>query len=315
MKTQILLLFASGLLFGQGPSAGSPVFSNIGETPPIAGSICTSYNLKIVYLQSNPPSEWLCVNIAPKVNPTGIWVQSNTGGGSGSGTVGAGTTGQFGYYSSGGTAIAGRTLVAGDIPALSYDASGAAAAVLATSAQKANNLSDLSSAATARANLGLGSGTSGQFAIYAAGGTVTSGHALLFSDISALWTGTASSTTFARGDGTWAVPAGGSGSYIAGSSGALCFDNCVSQATGVADIVTSVVPRVAAANTFTGLQTFTQPVILADYTVSTLPTCSSFPRGFASVHDATSPTYNATLTGGGSVHIPVFCDGTSWTAH
>jgi hypothetical protein len=35
----------------------------------------------------------------------------------------------------------------------------------------------------------------------------------------------------------------------------------------------------------------------------------------AAVTDATSPTYNATLTGGGAVHIPVFCNGTAWTAH
>ena len=49
-------------------------------------------------------------------------------GGGGSGTVNSGTTGQFAYYGSNGTAVGGRTLIAGDIPALSYDASGAAAA-------------------------------------------------------------------------------------------------------------------------------------------------------------------------------------------
>ena len=84
---------------------------------------------------------------------------------------------------------------------------------------------------------------------------------------------------------------------------------------GQIGIITSVIPRVAAANTFSGLQTYTQPIILADYTVSTLPTCSSYTRGFASVHDATSPTYNGTLTGGGTVTVPVFCNGTSWTSH
>jgi hypothetical protein len=52
----------------------------------------------------------------------------NFTGGSGSGTVGSGTTGQFAYYSGNGTSVAGRTLQASDIPALAYDASGAAAA-------------------------------------------------------------------------------------------------------------------------------------------------------------------------------------------
>ena len=60
--------------------------------------------------------------------PTGILANGNaTGcavisGGSGSGTVNSGTIGQFAYYSAAGTAVGGRTLVAGDIPALSYQA-------------------------------------------------------------------------------------------------------------------------------------------------------------------------------------------------
>lgn len=39
-----------------------------------------------------------------------------------SGTVSSGTIGQFGYYSSSGTTVVGHTLVAGDIPALNYQA-------------------------------------------------------------------------------------------------------------------------------------------------------------------------------------------------
>lgn len=52
----------------------------------------------------------------------------------------------------------------------------------------------------------VGGGTSGQFATYPATGVAVAGHTLLFSDISGLWTGSPGSTTFARGDGTWAVP-------------------------------------------------------------------------------------------------------------
>jgi hypothetical protein len=55
---------------------------------------------------------------------------------------------------------------------------------------------------------------------------------------------------------------------------------------------------------------------LAVYTVATLPACSGANgNGLAIVSDATSPTYNAALTGGGTVRVPVFCNGTSWSAH
>ena len=57
-------------------------------------------------------------------------------------------------------------------------------------------------------------------------------------------------------------------------------------------------------------------VVLKVYTVSTLPTCgSTLANAMAAVSDATAPTYRAALTGGGSVHVPVFCDGSSWTSH
>lgn len=55
---------------------------------------------------------------------------------------------------------------------------------------------------------------------------------------------------------------------------------------------------------------------LGSYTVSTLPTCNTAAKGRqAFVTDATSPTYNGTLTGGGAVAVPAFCNGTAWTAH
>jgi hypothetical protein len=50
---------------------------------------------------------------------------------------------------------------------------------------------------------------------------------------------------------------------------------------------------------------------------TTLPACVSGLKGYTTwVTDAaTSPVYNATATGGGSVVIPVFCNGTNWTNH
>lgn len=56
--------------------------------------------------------------------------------------------------------------------------------------------------------------------------------------------------------------------------------------------------------------------ITSALTVSTLPTCNSGTDGtFSKVTDATSPTYNGALTGGGTVHVPVYCNGTAWTSH
>ncbi len=55
---------------------------------------------------------------------------------------------------------------------------------------------------------------------------------------------------------------------------------------------------------------------LTPTTVSLLPTCNAAAQGILmAVTDATAPTYNGSLTGGGSVKIPVYCNGTAWTAH
>jgi hypothetical protein len=55
---------------------------------------------------------------------------------------------------------------------------------------------------------------------------------------------------------------------------------------------------------------------LPSYVVSTLPTCNGvLANSFAVVSDALSPSYGGSLTGGGSVITPVFCDGGSWTSH
>jgi hypothetical protein len=51
-------------------------------------------------------------------------------------------------------------------------------------------------------------------------------------------------------------------------------------------------------------------------TVSGLPAASTANRDmWAVVTDATSPTYNGTLTGGGTVRVPVYSNGTAWTSH
>lgn len=68
--------------------------------------------------------------------------------------------------------------------------------------------------------------------------------------------------------------------------------------------------------TTTGGLTVGAPVVLKNYTVSGLPTCNSgLKGGMAYVTDATAPTYNGSLTGGGTVGVPVACNGTTWSSH
>lgn len=54
---------------------------------------------------------------------------------------------------------------------------------------------------------------------------------------------------------------------------------------------------------------------LKSYTVSGLPAAASNAGCIAYVTDATSPTFNATLTGGGAVKCLAMSNGTDWTAH
>jgi hypothetical protein len=60
-------------------------------------------------------------------------------------------------------------------------------------------------------------------------------------------------------------------------------------------------------------------VFLHVYTVAQLTsayTCNSGNEGLlASVSDANSATFNATLVGGGSNHVMAYCNGTAFTVH
>lgn len=79
---------------------------------------------------------------------------------------------------------------------------------------------------------------------------------------------------------------------------------------------TGTIAETNLAQTWTAVQTFDAPVKLKSYTVASLPTCNAGAEGSMTyVTDATAPTYNGALTGGGAVKVPVFCDGVSWTSH
>jgi hypothetical protein len=57
-------------------------------------------------------------------------------------------------------------------------------------------------------------------------------------------------------------------------------------------------------------------IALHPLTVSGLPTCNAANAGVVTyVTDATSPNYNGTLIGGGSVKTLALCNGSAWTAH
>lgn len=65
-----------------------------------------------------------------------------------------------------------------------------------------------------------------------------------------------------------------------------------------------------------GTVTIASPLQLATSTVETLPSCGMTIKGsMMYVTDALSPTYNGAIKAGGAVSVPVFCNGSNWTAH
>ncbi len=59
-----------------------------------------------------------------------------------------------------------------------------------------------------------------------------------------------------------------------------------------------------------------KPLQLSAFTVAALPACNAtYQDTMAVATDATAPTYRGTLTGGGTVRTPVYCDGVAWSSH
>lgn len=58
---------------------------------------------------------------------------------------------------------------------------------------------------------------------------------------------------------------------------------------------------------------YTGAIQLPVTTVAKLPTCDAYSAGIVMVvTDATTPTYNGSLTGGGAVVVTVLCTGAAW---
>ncbi len=258
-------------------------------------------------------------------------------------SVAAGTAGQFGFYSASGNAVSPHTLVAADIPALTYQAplsfTGTGAKAISSTApglandcakwDASGNVIDAGAPCSTAATLATPSSTAvGNVPQYSntTGSAVSAGLSVVTSlgnpgldtnvaTEKAIRTAlAAASLPTQTGSAGYLISNGTSvswGNITSGPSGAL---DCVST-PGVCDIVTGVVPMKAAANVFTGVNKFQQLQVTV-YTVATLPTCnSSFEGQMEGVSDAVSPSYLTTVTGGGSVHVPVYCNGTNWVAH
>ena len=106
------------------------------------------------------------------------------------------------------------------------------------------------------------------------------------------------------------------------STGVTTLETANSSATNYTATLpanTGTIAETNLAQTFTAIQTFDTTIKLKGYTVAGLTAahpCNAGAEGsMAYVTDADGPTYNTTVAGGGAVKVPVFCDGTNWTAH
>lgn len=130
-----------------------------------------------------------------------------------------------------------------------------------------------------------------------------------------LWMTAQSDGTNATGTSS-AVHVGKTGTNINGYHEGVTLNNGAVVDTGFNDQSSSVAAFKAGGTHTYALQAVSGVVQLQLLTVATLPTCNgTTTHSMASVSDATAPTYNAALTGGGAVQIPVYCNGTAWTAH
>lgn len=68
---------------------------------------------------------------------------------------------------------------------------------------------------------------------------------------------------------------------------------------------------------FTAQNSSAAVLIPQGYTNALLPVCATATKGLEVLETdgAATPVYNATATGGGTVLVPVTCNGTNWTNH
>jgi hypothetical protein len=97
--------------------------------------------------------------------------------------------------------------------------------------------------------------------------------------------------------------------WIVGTTGTPTATATIAGSGSGSDVTLTITPAGA------GVISMAGPTQLKSYIVSGLPAAASFAGCVAYVTDATAPTYNATLTGGGAVKCLAMSNGTAWTAH
>lgn len=304
---------AGSFLFGNGTALGvtgtgtitaNYVPASAGASPTVNGQVAFDTTaLDLVFGLGGSTVNTVWTTGAKTANDCGIWTSAThlTDGGSPCAMVsGSVTASTIPTWTGTGTLLAGsgKTL------------SGTGAAVATTTgSHTAGNCTNWdSNGNVVDAGAPCGSGGSGFYqTFYHNGSSVT--QRTQFNTVDSAGGNHAVTVTFADSSS----PSRTSATYdvAVGPSGAL---DCTTNP--YCDVVTAVVPLKASANVMTGVNKFSQLQVTI-LTVSTLPTCnSSFEGQFEGVSDAAaSPVYNATVTGGGSVHIPVYCNGTTWVNH
>ncbi len=206
-------------------------------------------------------------------------------------SVASGTPGQFAFYSAAGSALTAHTLAASDIPALSYQApltftGNGTKTASSTGAFTGNDCAKWDSngnvidagAPCATGSANIGTGTTGQFAFYAANGSALTAHTLAASDIPALSyqapltftgngtktassTGTVTSNDCTKWDANGNVIDAGSpcSSVAAGTPGQFAFYSAAGSALTAHTLAASDIPALSyqAPLTFTGTGTKT----------------------------------------------------------
>lgn len=147
--------------------------------------------------------------------------------------------------------------------------------------------------------------SSGTLALTVAG---TSGGVTCFNS-SSTWTSSAALTSnaFVLGGGAGACPSTPTtGFYVSGST--FKYDSSDSSLAGFNFQGTYI--AVSSNRDFSARIYFTSPMLVGD-----LPTCNGGAEGkLATVTDAVAAVFLTAVTGSGSVHTPVYCNGTNWVA-
>jgi len=121
------------------------------------------------------------------------------------------------------------------------------------------------------------------------------------------------STTLTTGGNN--VIIGTTSSCDAGSSGQNTSVHICAGSTDVFTVTAANTPSTSV-STVAGTLTAAAGIVVPNTVVGSLPTCNAGAKGqMWGVTDASSPTYNATLTGGSSTYALAVCNGTNWTAH